>query len=508
MMATDFSGKSYSISSGDGNNTTKNLTAGPDGGLLYINIDQSLNASTKSVQTINIKSNNNTNLDIKLTSGFLNGLTQGLSGGAVHESFDGKTAKITISFLGTNIGTVGYVPIIGIPIPGIVNIKSTPIVINITGNPFGWKSGYKNTISLNGFLGGLIGSNLDICFLGGSLISTPSGDINVEEIKTGDEVLTYVEGAEFSHRVTWAGRSTCNVRNHLPDDEAGYPVRILKNAIAENVPFKDLLVTAEHSLFFDGKFVPARMLVNGRSIVYDKSFTSYDYYHIETEDHSVIKANGALTESYLDTGNRYSFRHESKVVSIRASRALSWEDDSAYPLGLTREFVEPIFQQIRLRAETEGFETQTLPPTLTADSDLHLTTENGTVIRPLREANARVIFMVPPGVNNVRIVSNTSRPCDVIGPFVDDRRTLGVLVGNAQIFETYASRILTAHLTDEILTGWQGVEEGTMRWTTGDACLDLGTREPETIALLALQILASGPYLVNETTAEKTILRA
>ncbi|WP_367160790.1 Hint domain-containing protein [Kozakia baliensis] len=53
-------------------------------------------------------------------------------------------------------------------------------------------------------------------------------------------------------------------------------------------------------MYFDGRFIPARMLVNGGSIAYDHSFSRYDYYHIETADHSVIFAESMPTESYLD----------------------------------------------------------------------------------------------------------------------------------------------------------------------------------------------------------------
>ncbi|WP_141354660.1 Hint domain-containing protein, partial [Gluconobacter sphaericus] len=162
-----------------------------------------------------------------------------------------------------------------------------------------------------------------VCFLSGTLIQTYSGLTLVEDLAIGDEVIAYDNGAEVIRRVTWAGQAHCNVHAHLPDDKAGYPVRILKDAIANGVPFKDMLITAEHCLFFEGKFVPARMLINGRSIFYDKSITSYDYYHIETEDHSVIIADGMLTESYLDTGNRRSFTQKGSVVSIGGSRNLN-----------------------------------------------------------------------------------------------------------------------------------------------------------------------------------------
>lgn len=158
----------------------------------------------------------------------------------------------------------------------------------------------------------------------------PSGTKAVEDLSVGDEIIAYVDGVATPRRVIWAGQAHCTVRPGLPDDQAGYPVRILKDAIADGVPFKDMLITAEHCLFFDGKFVPARMLVNGRSIFFDKSITSYDYYHIETEEHSVIMADGMLTESYLDTGNRRSFSQKGKVLSIGGNRNLTW-DDAAVP---------------------------------------------------------------------------------------------------------------------------------------------------------------------------------
>jgi len=346
-----------------------------------------------------------------------------------------------------------------------------------------------------------------VCFLPGSLISTPHGTKAVEEVSVGDEIIAYVDGVATPRRVTWTGQAHCNVRAHLPDDEAGYPVRILKDAISDGVPFKDMLITAEHCLFFDGKFVPARMLVNGRSIYFDKSITSYDYYHIETEAHSVIMADGMLTESYLDTGNRNTFSHKGNVVSIGSSRNLSWDDASA-PLTVSRETVEPLFRNIENRADKAGFAIQTEARPLTNESDLHLTTDTGAVIRPARENNGRVMFMIPSGVENVRIISNASRPCDVIGPFVDDRRQLGVLVGTVTLFESNRTRTLTDHLHDAQLSGWSNVEEGTMRWTSGNALLPLGERAPGALVLMAIEVKAAGPYILDETLSENHALKA
>mgnify|MGYP003365672366 CR=1 FL=1 len=370
-------------------------------------------------------------------------------------------------------------------------VKSVTLASGVKTSDFSWDS---KTSSI-------------VCFLGGSLINTPSGLKAVEDLSIGDELVAYVTGREIIRRVTWAGQAHCTVRPHLPLDQAGYPVRILKDAIAEGMPFKDLLITAEHCLFFDGKFIPARMLVNGRSIFFDKSITSYNYYHIETEAHSVIMADGMLTESYLDTGNRRSFSQKGNVISIGSNSNLTW-DDAAASLTVSREAVEPLFRQIENRAEKVGFAIYTEAQPVTCEHDLHLVTDTGVTIRQIRENNGRVMFMIPEGVERVRIVSNASRPCDAIGPFVDDRRTLGVLVGDVRLFEGNTTVTLTAHLQDADLSGWNNVEDGTMRWTDGNALLNLGQRPIGSIALMALQIHAAGPYLLADTTSERAALQA
>jgi len=345
------------------------------------------------------------------------------------------------------------------------------------------------------------------CFLSGSMIRTLSGDIAVQDLKRGDKVVVHIDGAEKFRHVIWVGRAQCNVRPYLPLDQAGYPVRVVKDAISDGVPFKDMLITSEHCLFFDDKFVPVRMLVNGRSIFYDTTITSYEYYHIETQEHSVIMADGMFTESYLDTGNRRAFTQSENVVSITQPRNLRW-DDAAVPLAVSREIVEPLFRKIENRAEKAGFAIQVEAHPLTNDSDLHLTTDTGAVIHPARQNNGRVMFMIPSGVESVRIVSNASRPCDVIGPFIDDRRSLGVLVGTVTLFESNRTRMLTDHLHDVQLSGWNNVEEGTMRWTSGNALLPLGERAPGSLALMAIEVRAAGPYVLDETISERQALKA
>ncbi|ATJ90512.1 hypothetical protein HK16_10480 [Acetobacter senegalensis] len=346
----------------------------------------------------------------------------------------------------------------------------------------------------------------NICFLAGSMVRTPEGDVAVETLRSGDQVVAYVDGQNVTRDVVWAGVAHAKIKADMPDDVAGYPVRILKNAISEGVPYKDMLITAEHCLFIDGKMVPARMLVNGATIFYDRSITDYDYYHIETAEHSVLIVDGMLTESYLDTGNRAAFVSNGNVVSL--GRAKSWAEDAAAPLAVSREVVEPIFTALARRASSvEGHRDVTQSGEVTTAHDLHLITNTGAIIRSVREKAGRVSFMLPTGVNSVRLVSRSNRPSDVIGPFVDDRRHLGVLVGEVSVVNADVTHNVTAHTDTENLSGWYPLEGADYRWTNGNAELPLG-KAVNGMGMLSIQIVAAGPYFSEQKVEGQSALQA
>lgn len=345
------------------------------------------------------------------------------------------------------------------------------------------------------------------CFLAGSMIRTATGDVPVEDVRVGDLVYTITNGVEEALPVIWAGHQTMTVRPYLTDDEAGYPVRIRAGAVADGVPYKDMLITPEHCLFLNGRFVPVRMLVNGSSIFYDRSLTQYTYYHVETARHAVIMADGMLTESYLDTGNRRSFAQADNVVKL-GGKPRSWTDHAAAPLSVARDEVEPVFMALAARAQQSGVWTArpasgAQPEVLvTHDAELHMETDCGKLIRKIRDKNGVVSFMLPAGVTQVRLVSRASRPCDVIGPFVDDRRMLGVLVGNMVLNEgNLAPRSIIPHEQNTPLSGWHETERNGVRWTNGYALLPVPATLPYAMRLLTLSILSAGPYLVTDNSA-------
>ncbi|GCD52524.1 Hint domain-containing protein [Acetobacter pasteurianus] len=443
--------------------------------------------------TIDVAGSSNTGVVIS-------GLTSGGTVTTVISGFNGTSAGASdgIQLAGLKAADVTSVTYPSADQVNLLLTNGKTVTLSIAGAE---KAGYTLVSDANGDL------IYEVCFLSGSMIRTPDGDVAVEDIQIGDQVVTFdwKSNKTVCRPVIWVGKTHATVRPDLPHDEAGYPVRVRKDAIANGVPYKDMLITAEHCLFFEGKFVPVRMLVNGVSIFYDTSITSYDYYHVETEQHSVITADGMLTESYLDTGNRRAFRQEGKIAALRCTTQ-SWADHSAAPLCVERAFVEPLFRKLNARnSNSIGAEHAKL----VTDVDLHLITESGAPIRPFRQDGQHYSFMLPANTAYVHIVSRASRPADVIGPFVDDRRFMGVAVADVHLLCAQQLYDITSHLQVEKPEGWHDTDWADCAWTNGNAMLPLGGYTKGKMGLLSMTIRAAGPYTVqNHKTAEAKLRSA
>ncbi|GEN14292.1 hypothetical protein NCH01_07230 [Neoasaia chiangmaiensis] len=341
------------------------------------------------------------------------------------------------------------------------------------------------------------------CFLVGTLIETVKGQKAVEKIEAGDQVMAIgADGQKLPRAVIWVGQRHITVRPWLPVAEAGYPVCVLKNALGPNVPDRDLHITPEHCLYINGGFTPVRMFVNGSSIFYDTTVTQYTCHHVKTERHSIIVAQNTPTETYLDTGS--DFDDAGGNVVRLFSRRQSWETDAAGPLVVDRETVEPLYRAFEDRARSAGLPS--LPTAeVTNNAALHLVTPCGQVVLPQRFRDGVALFSLPSGIEHVQLVSRTAKPSDAVGPFVDDRRELGVLVGNVTLFDSGASYKIASHLRDPILSGWHGLESDRCRWTTGHARIQLPSRLSDDIGMLAIEVLAAGPYLIDSVATEFSI---
>ncbi|MBS0643206.1 MAG: Hint domain-containing protein, partial [Proteobacteria bacterium] len=141
------------------------------------------------------------------------------------------------------------------------------------------------------------------CFMAGTLIKTPQGDVPIEMLRPGDSVVT-ADGATAPIR--WLGRQT--ISTVFSDPLRVLPIRIRAGALEDRVPTRDLLVSPDHALLVDGILVQASALVNGLSIVREPDVPEvFVYYHVELTDHSLLLAEGAAAETFIDNVDRMAF---------------------------------------------------------------------------------------------------------------------------------------------------------------------------------------------------------
>jgi antigen 43 len=181
------------------------------------------------------------------------------------------------------------------------------------------------TLSKNGsviFDGNNNAANSAPCFLKGTKILTLQGYIPIENLNIGDDVIVKgIISSDYSlestnttsQKVKWIGHfSTSNLNNDC------IPICISKNAFGENKPNTNIYISPHHSVLIDNKFISAKNLVNEKTIYRDFSIKFVEYYHIETEQHSVVDADGLLSESFIDSSwafKKKSFTDNNKLIT-------------------------------------------------------------------------------------------------------------------------------------------------------------------------------------------------
>jgi hypothetical protein len=151
-----------------------------------------------------------------------------------------------------------------------------------------------------------------VCFMAGTMIRTADGEVAVETLKRGDLVLT-ADGRSVP--VTWLGVQT--VSRLFADPNRVWPIRIMADALSDNVPSRDLLISPDHAILVDDVLVQAGALINGSSIVREGNVpATFTYYHVETEDHSLILAHDVPSETFIDNVNRLAFDNWSEHQAL------------------------------------------------------------------------------------------------------------------------------------------------------------------------------------------------
>ncbi|MDI2112660.1 Hint domain-containing protein [Commensalibacter nepenthis] len=307
------------------------------------------------------------------------------------------------------------------------------------------------------------------CFLEGSEIQTVNGWKKVEEICIYDKIITYFNGKEVIKSVIWVGKTLLTPINNTI-------VCIKKNSLGDNLPYKDLYITPEHCLFFDNYFIPARMLVNNRTIC-NRVINNKFIYHIQLENHSVINSNGIQTESFLNTGHSDFTKENNQPIKIE-----QWATDAAFPLNTKRSFVENIYKKIEDRAVKLDIKAEKQPHHTTTDANIHFINEQDQKI-PFIKHDHKMILYIPPNTQNITIKSKSFRPSEIVGPFVDDRRKLGVLVGNILHITKQGSKKIEIN---QNCSDWH-TSNSNLKWTNGKSSIKIDEVNDNSIIVINIE---------------------
>ncbi|MEY1555955.1 Hint domain-containing protein [Yoonia sp. R2331] len=136
-----------------------------------------------------------------------------------------------------------------------------------------------------------------ICFTPGTNIATPHGARDIADLRVGDMVVTRDHGLQ---PIRWIQRRT------VPALDRFAPVRIRPGVVTGLE--RDLVVSPQHRMLFQGYraellfgetevLVAAKHLVDGVHVTQDESET-VTYIHMMFDEHEVVYAEGAATESF------------------------------------------------------------------------------------------------------------------------------------------------------------------------------------------------------------------
>ena len=310
------------------------------------------------------------------------------------------------------------------------------------------------------------------CFLSGTRIRAARGDVQIESIVAGDAVVVVRDGELALEPVKWVGYTYIDLARSARREDAA-PIRFRRNAVALDQPVRDLIVSPEHCFIIDGLCVPAKLLVNGGSVVRERDHEPFTYYHIELERHSILLSENTATESYLDTGNRSSFDNADEPRQLHPDfsghfTSARWDSDACAPLAKLPEQIDPIWIRLAERSVAIGYP---IPVVQTVeDADIHLVAD-GQAIRPTSDIDSRYVFMVPAGTKSVSLMSRVCVPADKMIAGQRDQRRLGVAVNWIALRAENAETIIPADhpgLSD----GWNSMEQDSQsmwRWTDGAA---------------------------------------
>lgn len=146
------------------------------------------------------------------------------------------------------------------------------------------------------------------CFVKGTMITTEFAEVFIEDLKVGDRIETADNGLQ---EIRWIGSSALDCIDLFANPKLR-PIRIKAGALGLDTPSCDLLVSPQHRMLVSSRIaermfdeaevlVPAVKLLGLPGVEIATEIEPVEYFHILFDDHQIIFADGAATES-LYTG--------------------------------------------------------------------------------------------------------------------------------------------------------------------------------------------------------------
>ncbi|MFL4471367.1 Hint domain-containing protein [Tateyamaria armeniaca] len=143
-----------------------------------------------------------------------------------------------------------------------------------------------------------------ICFTPGTRIATQRGEVAVENLNAGDKVFTRDNGVQ---PLRWVGRRDLSPQE-MQFNPQYQPILIRQGALGKGLPERDMLVSPQHRMLLTSD-VAAVMFDEREVLVAAKHLTGLDgvdavhtstvsYMHLMFDQHEVVLANGAWSESF------------------------------------------------------------------------------------------------------------------------------------------------------------------------------------------------------------------
>ncbi|MFB9149462.1 Hint domain-containing protein [Roseovarius ramblicola] len=146
--------------------------------------------------------------------------------------------------------------------------------------------------------------NIVPCFTPGTRIATPRGEVAVEDLRTGDRVITRDNGLQ---EIRWTGARVLGTADLIAAPHLR-PVLIRAGALGRGLPERDMTVSPQHRLlltseraalyFGEREVLAAARHLTGMEGIDEIRATGTTYIHFMCDRHEVVLSDGAWTESF------------------------------------------------------------------------------------------------------------------------------------------------------------------------------------------------------------------